>query len=72
MTWRARSASDKSDDWPLWYVTDDSPKDYNRLPHAFECVMGKPWPPVLPFVPRQVAEAIADAMNARLPPRQRL
>ena len=62
--WRARSASDKTDDWPFWYVTNDSPKDYNRLPDAWQAVVGFPWPPVLPFLDRRAAEALAERMNA--------
>jgi len=60
--WRARSASDHSDDWPLWYVTDDQPADRNKMLDAVESLCGVR-PVYLPFTSRQNAEAIAKAMN---------
>ena len=61
--WRARSASDKSDDWPYWYVTNDSPADYNKTLDALEQITGKR-PIGLPFVSRAQAIEIAKIMNA--------
>ncbi|WP_143595141.1 hypothetical protein [Thioclava sp. DLFJ4-1] len=63
MAWRARSASEKTDDWPFWYVTDDKPNDYNKTAEAFELATGERFPPVLPFVSKDGAEAIAHALN---------
>jgi hypothetical protein len=63
-TWRARSASDKTDDWFHWYVTDDTPKDHNKTPEAWKQATGTNWPPILPFLPREVAEALAKHLNA--------
>lgn len=59
MTWRARSASDKTDDWPFWYVTDDQPPDLNKTPEAWKAAYGMDWPPRLPFLPREMAEELA-------------
>ena len=61
MTWRARSASDRSDDWPFWYVTDDMPPDMNKTVDAIEAIMGIRV--VGMFVSRDVAIALASLMN---------
>ena len=63
MAWRARSASDRSDDWPFWYITDDQPADRNKLLDAIEALTGHR-PIAMPFVPRAMAEQLASAMNA--------
>jgi hypothetical protein len=63
MTWRARSASDKTDDWPFWYVTDDNPKDYNQLHKAVKMATGQGFPPFLPFLPRAYCEALVEKLN---------
>lgn len=60
--YRARSASDRADDWPLWYVTDDQPADRNKTADAIEAVTGVR-PVGLPFLSRSVAEALARRMN---------
>jgi len=39
MTWRARSTSDRTDDWPLWYVTDDA--DHGTPRAALAAMEGK-------------------------------
>lgn len=60
--WRARSASDKTDDWPLWYVTDDMPADRNKTVDAVESATGMR-PTGLPFLRREDAEHLAAIMN---------
>jgi hypothetical protein len=62
MTWRARSASKRSDDWPFWYVTDDMPPDMNKTLDAIDAIIGIRIV-ALPFVPRDVAIALASLMN---------
>lgn len=49
----ARPASDKSSDWPFWYVTDDGRRNVLRFP-------GKPG---AVFTSRDIAEKIAAAAN---------
>jgi len=62
MTWRARSASDRLDDWPFWYVTDDMPPDMNKTVDAIEAIIGIRIV-ALPFVSRDVAIEVASLMN---------
>lgn len=50
----ARSASDRTDDWPLWYVAGADGR-FNGL--SF------PDQPLAKFTSRHAAEAIADALN---------
>jgi len=66
MAWRARSASDKTDDWPFWYVTDDKPADSNKALECIEAVIGIRHAG-LPFIPRHIAEELAAAINAPPP-----
>ncbi len=49
----ARSASDKTDNWPFWYVTDDGRRNVLRFPNA----------PGAVFTDRQTAEMIAAKAN---------
>lgn len=65
MTWRARSASDKTENWLFWYVTKDAPKDYNDLPEAYLLAFGEKWPPVLPFLSRPECERIVARLNTK-------
>jgi hypothetical protein len=51
----ARSASDRADDWPNWYV---------HGADGVNCVRWRDAPLVL-FIPREVAQACANALNAR-------
>lgn len=60
--WRARSASDKTDDWLSWYLTDDNPPDYNKTLDAIEVFTGKR-PIGLPFLSREAAEDLASFLN---------
>jgi hypothetical protein len=60
--WRARSASDKTDDWPFWYVTKDTPSDYNDTREAIEYISGRVFTS-LPFALKETAFQIADIMN---------
>lgn len=62
MIWRARSASDKQDDWPFWYVTRDKPNDYNETCFACEMIIGKKLTG-LPFISKELAIALAERMN---------
>ena len=63
--WRARSASDKTDDWGFWYLTDDKPADRNKTREALTlvCKEGALPPHSLPFISRANAEAIAVVLN---------
>lgn len=63
MAYRARSASDRTDDWPFWYITDDHPANRNATPKAWQTVTGKDWPPKHQFLPREEAVLLADAAN---------
>jgi hypothetical protein len=60
--WRARSASDKTDDWPFWYVTKDTPRDYNNTKEAIEHISVRVFTS-LPFVSKETALQIAGIMN---------
>lgn len=60
--WRARSASDKTDDWPFWYVTDDQPTDINKTPDAWKTLTGKDWRG-LPFLPKDGALLMVNYLN---------
>ena len=62
MIYRARSASNKTDDWPFWYITDDMPPDHNKLVSAIARFYGLPLVR-LPFVTRGLAETLAMKMN---------
>lgn len=63
MTYRARSASDRRDDWPFWYVTDDSPPDANKTAKAWKAATGEDWPPSHQFLSRDLAEDLAKRAN---------
>lgn len=64
VVWRARSASDQTDDWPFWYVTNDRPPNSNKTLDAIERLAGRR-PVGLPFVSRTVASRMAEMMNER-------
>lgn len=64
VTWRARSAADYDDKWPFWYLTRDTPQDYNETPVAYSLVTGKKFPPRLPLLPKEWALEMADALNS--------
>lgn len=55
----ARSASDRTDDWPFWFVADKT--GLNITVNAEPRLRGR-----LPFVPRDMAERIAGALNGRV------
>jgi hypothetical protein len=62
--WRARPASDRTDDWSFWYVTDDQPPDRNKTHEALAAIFGEsPLRGALPFLPRESAEILAAKMN---------
>jgi len=63
VTWRARSASDENDDWVFWYVTKDSPKDYNDTHEAYKLATGQDFPPAPPFMPKPFAIHMANKLN---------
>lgn len=54
----ARSASDKTNDWPFWYVADKERSDLNVTIKLEPSLWG-----YLPFVPRSVAEELAEKAN---------
>jgi hypothetical protein len=55
----ARSASDKTDDWPLWFVANQ--QGINVTVQLFPELSGR-----LPFVPKHVAVLLADVANEGL------
>lgn len=58
----ARSASDRTDDWTFWYVR----RQGSNLNLTVEAAEIAGWPSgrgSMPFVPRKVAEALAQAAN---------
>lgn len=63
VTWRARSASDRTDDWPFWYVTDDNPRDRNKTADAIEAMTGHRTGAV--FASMQEAKLLAEFMNGQ-------
>lgn len=63
----ARSASDRFEDWPCWYVADATRFGLNVVPEEFQRRTGRR-PTGLPFMPRQMAEAWAAEMNADIHP----
>lgn len=63
MKWRARSASDKTSDWPFWYVTNDEPLDYNSTIDALEIDLGHR-PVMMPFLSKDLAIALANMLNS--------
>lgn len=63
MKWRSRSASNKTNDWPFWYVTNDKPLDYNGTIDALEIVLGHR-PVMMPFMSKDLAIALADRLNS--------
>jgi hypothetical protein len=52
----ARSASDRTDDWPIWYVTDDGRRNVLRFPDKSGAVLTS----------REDAEEIAKEANAKV------
>lgn len=54
----ARSASDRTDDWPLWYVSDRNKGDLNVTVELAPQLRGHP-----PFLTRDLAELIAQRAN---------
>jgi hypothetical protein len=55
----ARSASDRTDDWPAWYVADRQLGNLNVTVRLRPEMLG-----YMPFLPRADAEQLADAANA--------
>jgi hypothetical protein len=55
----ARSASDRTEDWPFWYVADRQRGNLNCTPDLMPELRG-----YLPFVSRQIAERLAAEANA--------
>jgi hypothetical protein len=54
----ARSASDRTDDWPFWYVADRRSGNLNVVVALAPELSGR-----LPFLPRDAAIALADEAN---------
>lgn len=55
----ARSASDRTDDWPFWYIADRSRGSLNVTIQLVPEMRG-----YMPFLPRYVAEYVAQQANA--------
>jgi hypothetical protein len=53
----ARSASNKTDDWPLWYVHGADGVNCLRWTHA----------PMSLFIPRELAIKVAEILNKEIP-----
>lgn len=56
----ARSASDRTDDWPHWYVADRAAAELNVTVQLLPALRGS-----MPFLPRQAAEELARLANER-------
>jgi hypothetical protein len=54
----ARSASDRTEDWPFWYVADSAKANLNVTVHFKPEMRG-----YLPFLPRDMAEELAQRAN---------
>ena len=54
----ARSASDKADDWPFWFIADREQGGLNVTVRHVPALRGR-----MPFLSGQIAEAIAEALN---------
>lgn len=59
MKYIAKSASDKSDDWPLWMVWDGQ---LNITIKAIKSITGKDIVG-MPFLPRKLCEKLAAELN---------
>lgn len=59
----ARSASDKTDDWPFWYCAET--RASVNITSAIARELGHPWRPGAVFARREYAEALAGQWNAR-------
>lgn len=54
----ARSASDKTDDWPYWFVADTTRDGLNVTVQLLPEMRG-----YMPFLPKQAAIDLADLAN---------
>lgn len=54
----ARSASDKTDDWPFWFVADRTQGDRNVTGTLLPSLRGR-----MPFLPRDAAIKLAEIAN---------
>lgn len=59
----ARSASDKTEDWPFWFVADNSHGGLNVTLALIEKLFGQR-PVCMPFLPRESAIALAEQAKA--------
>lgn len=58
----ARSASDRTDDWPLWFVADRRKSGLNVTLSLIEKAFGR-HVVGMPFLPREHAETLAEISN---------
>jgi hypothetical protein len=63
----ARSASDKRDDWPFWYVADSQRDGLNVTPELAEA-LGAPFKPGAVFCEAWAAVKLAMRANRELSP----
>lgn len=61
----ARSGSDRTDDWPFWFVADREQGGLNVTVRVFPAMRGC-WP----FLPRSVAEEVAKYANVATEPQR--
>lgn len=59
----ARSASDRTEDWPLWFVADREKAGLNVTVQLLPQMRG-----YMPFLPRRVAEEVAKKNSLASPP----
>jgi hypothetical protein len=58
----ARIASDKTDNWPFWFVADSSRGGLNVTPTLINDLSGHVMT-TLPFLPKSQAERLAEISN---------
>lgn len=58
----ARSASDKTDEWPFWFIADRHQGNRNVFAPLMEKAFGVPWT-TMPFGPRDFVQKIAALAN---------
>jgi hypothetical protein len=58
----ARSASDRTDDWPWWFVADSKRGGLNDTPEVCE-LLNRPTQPGATLCAREYAEQLAEEAN---------
>jgi hypothetical protein len=59
--YQARSASDKTDDWPLWFIADSHKSGLNVTTPLARKYLNPDW--LFPFMPKECAILAAKIFN---------